>query len=215
MKKILSILAIAVFALNVTAQEVKKEKKKKCCKRKKECSKENTATTAVSSADTVKVVNTSTTTTTNTTTTVAPVVTTANLPAPDLVWYDDINVAMKLSNETNKPLMLFFTGSDWCGWCKRLQAEVFYKDEFKTWAANNVILVEVDFPNAVPQSEALKKQNRDLQTKFPVKGYPTCHFAAVQKNADGTFNMIGKGATGYVSGGPTPWIATATPLISK
>ena len=42
--------------------------------------------------------------------------------------------------------MLFFTGSDWCGWCIRLQKEVFFKPEFTKWAAENVVLVELDFP---------------------------------------------------------------------
>ena len=34
--------------------------------------------------------------------------------------------------------MLFFTGSDWCGWCMRLQREVFLTPEFTKWAKDNV-----------------------------------------------------------------------------
>ena len=41
------------------------------------------------------------------------------------VWYDDLEVASKVAYKSDKPIMLFFTGSDWCGWCIRLQKEVF------------------------------------------------------------------------------------------
>ena len=43
----------------------------------------------------------------------------------DLVWHTDIKEAMGLAKKEDKPLFLFFTGSDWCGWCIRLQKEVF------------------------------------------------------------------------------------------
>jgi protein disulfide-isomerase len=69
----------------------------------------------------------------------------------DVVWHTDLNKAIDLANKENKPLMLFFTGSDWCGWCKKLQKEVFMQSEFKKWAQENVILVEVDFPSASVQ----------------------------------------------------------------
>ena len=44
--------------------------------------------------------------------------------AQELTWETNINKAIEVSNKTNKPLLLFFTGSDWCGWCIRLQKEV-------------------------------------------------------------------------------------------
>jgi protein disulfide-isomerase len=43
----------------------------------------------------------------------------------NLVWHTDVNKAIEISIETEKPLFFFFTGSDWCGWCIRLQKEVF------------------------------------------------------------------------------------------
>jgi protein disulfide-isomerase len=72
----------------------------------------------------------------------------ANLTAQkeELTWYTDLNEASKISVKTKKPLMLFFTGSDWCGWCVKLQKEVFLTADFKQWAVNNVVLVDIDFP---------------------------------------------------------------------
>ena len=57
----------------------------------------------------------------------------------ELVWYTDMNQAIAVSQKEKKPMMLFFTGSDWCGWCIRLQNEVFKKDEFTKWAKENEI----------------------------------------------------------------------------
>jgi thioredoxin-related protein len=80
-----------------------------------------------------------------------------------LTWHTDLSKASELSIKEKKPLMLFFTGSDWCGWCIRLQKEVFKTDEFTKWAKENVILVELDFPKRTPQDEATRLQNFNLQ----------------------------------------------------
>ena len=61
-------------------------------------------------------------------------------------WLVNLDEAYELSKETGKPIMANFTGSDWCGWCKRLSANVFVHDEFKQWASENVILLELDYP---------------------------------------------------------------------
>ncbi|MFN5440535.1 MAG: thioredoxin family protein [Flavobacteriia bacterium] len=87
-----------------------------------------------------------------------------------LTWYTDINEASAIAKKENKPMMLFFTGSDWCGWCVRLQNEVFRTPEFEKWAKENVVLVELDFPKNKPQTEAIKTQNRAHQQKFAVRG---------------------------------------------
>ena len=106
---------------------------------------------------------------------------------------------------TGKPIVANFTGSDWCGWCKKLKKEVFDKTEFKNWANENVVLLEVDFPRRVPQTEELKKQNRELQQMFKVGGYPTIHvFNVVVK--DGKLQLDPLKQSGYVAGGPIPFI---------
>ncbi|MEN9972245.1 MAG: hypothetical protein RIS20_592 [Bacteroidota bacterium] len=131
----------------------------------------------------------------------------------DLVWHTDLNKAIELANKQNKPMMLFFTGSDWCGWCKRLQQEVFTQTEFKKWAQDNVILVEVDFPRANIQTEEVKAQNRNLQQQFAVRGYPTCWFVKADKLKDGKVNFTQLGTKGYEAGGPANWVNGATTII--
>lgn len=131
----------------------------------------------------------------------------------DLVWHTDLNKAIELANKEKKPMMLFFTGSDWCGWCVKLQKEVFTQNEFKKWAQDNVILVEVDFPRANIQSEEIKAQNRNLQQQFAVRGYPTCWFVKADKLKDGKVNFTQLGTKGYEAGGPANWVTGATAII--
>ena len=132
----------------------------------------------------------------------------------ELVWHTDVNKAINLSVDSEKPLFLFFTGSDWCGWCKKLVKEVFIKQEFKSWATKNAILVELDFPRRTPISEELKKQNRELGSMFGVRGYPTGFFVKpkiVNGKVDLVNNILGK--QGYVAGGAKGWIAGANKIL--
>ena len=66
-----------------------------------------------------------------------------------------------------------FTGSDWCGWCIKLQKEVFSQPEFKEYASKNLVLVEVDFPRSKKIADDLKAQNESLAQHFQVQGFPT------------------------------------------
>lgn len=131
-----------------------------------------------------------------------------------LVWHEDLKEAITASQKENKPLMLFFTGSDWCGWCIRLQKEVFFKPEFTKWAEENVVLVELDFPRKKAQSKELRAQNAQLQQQFQVRGYPTIWFVKADKNSSGQVNLSQLGRTGYVKGGPAAWIATANQQLA-
>ena len=78
------------------------------------------------------------------------------------VWTTDYKKAQEQAKASHKLLLLDFTGSDWCSWCKRLQREVFVTKEFGDFAKDNLILVEIDFPSHKQQSESLKKTNRVL-----------------------------------------------------
>src|SRR5678816_3721125 len=88
-------------------------------------------------------------------------------------WDDDYDKALEKAKAEKKMVLLDFTGSDWCGWCMKLDKEVFSKKEFKDYAKENLVLVEVDFPQAKRQSKKLKEQNEKLKNEHAVKGYPT------------------------------------------
>ncbi len=132
--------------------------------------------------------------------------------AQELKWETDINKAIAVSNKTKKPMLLFFTGSDWCGWCIRLQKEVLKTPEFATWAKKNVVLVELDYPRRTPQTDAIKTQNAGLQETFGIQGFPTIYFATA-KLKGGKPSFTGLGSTGYVAGGPKAWLAEADGIL--
>jgi len=114
-------------------------------------------------------------------------------------WLNDYKKAQEEAKATNKVLLLNFTGSDWCGWCIKFDREVLSKPQFKDYARDNLVLVELDFPRAKPQSPEVRKQNRDLAQQYEVVGFPTI----VILNSDG--QTLWK-FDGYFPGGPEAFI---------
>ena len=137
------------------------------------------------------------------------------MQAQELKWETDINKAISASNKTKKPMLLFFTGSDWCGWCIRLQKEVLKTPEFAEWATKNVVLVELDYPRRTPQTPELQAQNAQLQQFFGIRGYPTVWFANGTVDKEGKTAFTQLGSTGYVAGGPTAWLGVANGILQK
>lgn len=135
--------------------------------------------------------------------------------AQELKWHTDVKEAIAIGNKERKPLLLFFTGSDWCGWCIRLQKEVLLTPEFTKWAKEKVVLVELDYPRSVPQTQEVKRQNYELQNAFGVQGYPTVYFATASTREDGKINFQGLGKTGYVPGGPVAWLEVANGILNQ
>jgi protein disulfide-isomerase len=118
-----------------------------------------------------------------------------------LVWYTSIQEVHELSVKNKKPIFAFFTGSDWCGWCKRLKANVFAKQAFIDWANANVILLELDFPRGKILSPELTKQNSELQQALGVRGYPTIWLLYTEKlESSNTINLNTLGSIGYPQG---------------
>lgn len=96
----------------------------------------------------------------------------------DSPWSNDYKKAQEEAKSSHKPVLLNFTGSDWCGYCIMLDRAVLSKPEFKDYASKNLVLVEIDFPNRggaryKAQSIDVKKQNAELAEKYDVNGFPT------------------------------------------
>ncbi|MEP2025820.1 MAG: thioredoxin family protein [Reichenbachiella sp.] len=120
-------------------------------------------------------------------------------------WMVNVEEAYQLSEKTNKPILANFTGSDWCGWCKKLKAEVFNKPEFKEWAEENVVLLELDYPRRTSLPEAQQKQNAELQQAFRVTGFPTIWMFDLDRPDGKKFQIQAYGKTGYAAGGPNKY----------
>lgn len=120
-------------------------------------------------------------------------------------WETDFEAAKKMAAEKNLPILADFSGSDWCGWCIKLDKEVFSQDAWKAYAKDNVVMFLADFPRAPGQSEKLKVQNEALAAKYEIRGFPT----VLLLKADGT--VIEK--TGYQRGGPEAYVKHIKSLI--
>lgn len=122
-------------------------------------------------------------------------------------WDDDYEKALAKAKAEKKMVLLDFTGSDWCGWCIKLDKEVFSKKQFKDYAKENLVLVEVDFPQGKRQTKKVKEQNAKLQQEHGVRGYPTI----IVLNSEG--QKVGQ--LGYMEGGPEPFLAKLNELKGK
>jgi protein disulfide-isomerase len=115
-----------------------------------------------------------------------------------LNWENNLDQAIQQAKKENKAVLVNFTGSDWCIWCKRLSSEVFQQKEFKNYADENLVLVMLDFPKDKPQSAETQSYNQNLAQKYGIQGFPTILI----------FDSQGKlaGQTGYLPGGPEKYI---------
>ncbi|MEY3536178.1 MAG: hypothetical protein RLZZ582_1754 [Verrucomicrobiota bacterium] len=114
-------------------------------------------------------------------------------------WQTDFAAAQTSAKKDSKAILLDFTGSDWCGWCIKMKKDSLDQKAFQEFADKKLVLVEVDFPNGKKQTDAVKKQNDDLQKKYNVEGYPT--FVLV----DGDGKELGR-HVGYLKGGPSAFV---------
>lgn len=121
----------------------------------------------------------------------------SELCADDL-WRVDFSEAKEVAKRQEKDLLLDFTGSDWCGWCQRLDEEVFSTAFFRQEAPKDFVLVKLDFPRRKEQEEWIKEQNAKLSTHYRISGYPTILLADAKGRP--------YARTGYRKGGAEAYI---------
>jgi thioredoxin-related protein len=113
-------------------------------------------------------------------------------------WLSNFQKAQTEAKASHKFLLLNFTGSDWCIWCKRLDAEVFAQPEFQSYAKDHLVLMTVDFPRRTALAPEVRKQNEELAQKYGVDGFPTI----VVLNSEG--KQVG--LLGYQPGGASAFL---------
>ena len=125
----------------------------------------------------------------------------------NLKWFTDAEAAQAKAKEENKLVLLDFTGSDWCIWCKKLKREVFDKPEFAQFAQSKLVLVEVDFPQHKTLPEAQQQANARLDNTYRINSYPTI----ILLDSDG--KQVAR--MGYVFGGASSFIAKLEKKVAK
>lgn len=127
--------------------------------------------------------------------------------ASSINWLTNYEEAVNQSRSTSKPIVLFFTGSDWCGWCHKLEQESLDTPEFAQAAGDKFIFVKLDFPVNTTLSPQIAAQNKQLQRKFNVSGFPTLIILDGKQQ-----NQIGK--TGYRPGGGRAFADHLSKIVS-
>ncbi len=122
-------------------------------------------------------------------------------------WKTDFEEAKKEAKKNKKYILLNFTGSDWCGWCTRLNDEVFSQPEFVKYAGESLVCVKLDFPRNKQLPEKERSQNYTLQQLYQVQGYPTI----ILLSPDGAV----AGVTGYQRGGAKSYIEHLKGFVKK
>jgi protein disulfide-isomerase len=115
-------------------------------------------------------------------------------------WTEDYSSALSQARKEHKLLLLDFTGSDWCSWCKRTDAEVLSTPKFQDFASQRLVLVKVDFPRTRELKDDVKAQNARLAAKYGIRGYPT--LIVLDPDEKVVFKQ-----EGYEDGGPDPFLA--------
>lgn len=112
-------------------------------------------------------------------------------------WLTSYEEAVNQAQASSKPIVLFFTGSDWCGWCHKLEQESLDTKEFAQLAGDKFIFVKLDFPVNTTLPPQIASQNKQLQKKYSVRGFPTLVILDVQQNQIGTAGYRPGGGRAY------------------
>lgn len=110
-----------------------------------------------------------------------------------LKWYTTIDGARKAAAEKHKHILMLFTGSDWCPYCKKLDAEIITSKEFKSWSAKVVLYLA----DAKGGPSKISPEGAKLMTEYDASGFPTVVFS------DAKGRKTGK--TGYTGAKPADY----------
>ena len=114
-------------------------------------------------------------------------------------WITDMEQAQKVAKAEGKDIFVYFTGSDWCGWCIKLDEEVLSKEEFLNYAKDNLVLVDLDFPNSDDIiTEEQREHNEEWQDVFEPRGFPSIYLTDASANP--------YAVTGYRDNGPVKYV---------
>ena len=93
--------------------------------------------------------------------------------AAELEWLTDLGKAKAKAKAEKRMVLVDFSGSDWCPPCILLDRNVFSTAEFASFAKDNLVLVQADFPRKKKLSPDLQKANEELGKQFEVTVFPT------------------------------------------
>lgn len=101
-----------------------------------------------------------------------------DMPVAGAAWLESFETAKAQATSRGLPILMYFSGSDWCPSCQQFKAGVLDSREFQSFAEPRLVLFQVDFPRSRPMAALHLQSNRQLATQYGVTGYPTVLLAA-------------------------------------
>jgi thioredoxin-related protein len=120
--------------------------------------------------------------------------------ASEVTWLTDYDQAVSKAKAEKHPILVDFTGSDWCPVCAQMEKDVLSLPQFEAYAKKNLVLLRLDFPVGRPLPQKLQDQNNALQARYGVEGFPT--FLVIDPTGKVLQHYVG-----YLPGGPAAFIA--------
>jgi thiol:disulfide interchange protein len=114
------------------------------------------------------------------------------------VWLTDIEQAKAVAAAKKLPVLLAFTGSDWCHWCEIMDEEIFLTPAFGVYAKDNLVLMAADFPMRKNLAAKTVSQNAELMKKYQIEGIPINLFIDEKGNELGRMKYEEGGAEKYI-----------------
>jgi len=115
-------------------------------------------------------------------------------------WLTEYSAALAAAEETGRPILTVFTGSDWCQHCRTLERNVLETETFRTWAEDRVVLLMIDLPQQGISLEDRKARSR-VCLKYGVRSFPSVVLVAPDGAAIAT-------QAGYHGQAAETWVAT-------
>jgi thioredoxin-related protein len=117
-------------------------------------------------------------------------------------WTNNFDKSYEEAVKKKKPILVLFTGSDWCPPCKMLEKNIFSTSEFEEYAKKNLVLIKADFPRR-PENQLtkeLQQHNQNLSLKYGIRGFPTVILMDNSgKELDRSVGYRGNTATEYIN----------------
>lgn len=96
--------------------------------------------------------------------------------AQDRLAWRDWDAGLREAKQSGRPVLVDVY-TDWCGWCRRMDRDVYARPEVRAYLNSNFVVIRLDAEASDPaRYEGKTFTLRSLANRFGVTGYPTTVF---------------------------------------
>lgn len=132
-------------------------------------------------------------------------------------WLQSEGAAKRRSKQTGKPMLIWFTDKE-NPYSKNLNSDLFSRDDFETWAKENVVRLMVDQSvqgTSMRDTDAKQIYVRELKQRYKVMGHPTVLVLSSSGEVIGRYRGYVKGRADFMWGQIKQGVHVATENSKK